>query len=67
MMEQCTWIGCQDKATFVEIGKDFRTWAKLCAAHHNQLEKSIATCRAPAMLSAWIKAQGGAKKAAERM
>ena len=67
MMGPCTWEGCGDGATFAEVGKDGRQWAKLCIAHHNQLEATIATGKAPAIMSVWIKAQGGAKKAAEKM
>jgi hypothetical protein len=67
MMGRCTWEDCASPATFTELNKSGQPWAKLCIAHHNQMETTIAAGKAPAIMSVWIKAQGGAKAAAARI
>lgn len=65
-MTKCTWVDCQNEATTPQIAKDGKEWANLCDAHATELEESAASS-APKMLRAWVKAQGGSKKAAARM
>lgn len=67
MMGPCKWEGCGAPATFAETDKQGAIWTRLCIAHHNQLEATIAAGKAPQIMSVWIKAQGGAKAAAARM
>lgn len=61
---KCTWIGCTAVAAHVKLDKDGAVWAQLCSAHNREFEGAKT---APAVLAAWVKAQGGAKAAAGRM
>jgi hypothetical protein len=67
MMGPCKWEGCTAPATFAEADKQGKPWTRLCIAHHNQLEQTLAAGKAPAIMAVWIKAQGGPKAAAARM
>ncbi len=62
----CTWVGCTERALHPQHGKDGSQWADLCSKHVHELDAAIED-GPPRMLSAWVKAQGGAKKAAARM
>jgi hypothetical protein len=62
----CTWEGCQEQATEKQLDKSGSEWADLCRTHHDELETAITT-DFKAMMRCWVKAKGGAKKAAERM
>ena len=65
-MNYCTWVGCTEAATHPQLDRNGTMWANLCLHHHAQLAESI-VASVPKMLSAWVKAKGGAKKAAEAM
>ena len=63
---QCTWVDCTEASTHPQIGQTGQVWANLCLHHHAELNTAMSTS-VPRMLSAWIKAQGGAKKASMRV
>ena len=65
-MNICTWVGCTVVATHPQLDRNGTMWANLCLHHHAELSESIATS-IPKMVSAWVKAKGGAKKATEAM
>lgn len=64
---KCTWSECEDQGLYVELDRDNKPWANLCAPHHAELETAIGSMDAKALLRSWLRAQGGARKAAERM
>lgn len=68
---QCTWAGCEQPAQHQQIATDGQQWADLCDEHNGQIDKDIDTAFADGdvkrLLSGWVKAQGGSKKAAKRM
>lgn len=66
-MTKCTWVDCENEATKSQIGKDGSVWANLCESHNGMIENAIVNSDAKAILSYWVKAQGGAKKAASRI
>ena len=66
MSAKCTWIDCTATATKAQIATDGEQWAHLCEAHFLELDVAMKSGVKP-MLSAWVKAQGGAKSAAKRM
>ncbi len=63
---KCTWAGCEGEGTAPQIGRDGQRWALLCQKHKDDLDSAIASQSPPRLMQAWIKAQGGAKAAAER-
>jgi hypothetical protein len=68
-MDTCTWADCTNPAIKKQVAEDGEVWANLCNEHAFQMDQSlneIATNPAK-MLGAWVKAQGGSKKAAGRM
>lgn len=62
---KCTWEGCREPATHPQLGKTGEAWANLCTGHDRELASRMSDVRG--ILSGWVKAQGGAKAAAERM
>lgn len=62
----CTWKDCTKEATRPQLGRDGKTWASLCDEHDQKVKDAIASDSAPKIIGAWINAQGGAKKAAQR-
>lgn len=64
--DRCTWVGCKEQAHHPQHAKDGTVWANLCNKHVIELDNGIQD-GPPKALSAWVKAQGGSKKAAERM
>lgn len=65
-IRRCTWLGCVAVATHEQTATDGVVWADLCDPHHRQLDEAKASGSAPKLLGAWMRAQGGAAKAAER-
>lgn len=63
----CTWKDCDKPATQPQVASDGEIWANLCDEHHEKLEESLSSLEPKKLLSAWVKAQGGANKAAKRM
>jgi hypothetical protein len=68
---QCTWKDCPNEAKHPQVASDEQEWANLCDEHKSELDWSILqtgeTQDIRSLMSVWIKAQGGAKKAAKRM
>lgn len=63
----CTWEGCSARAVKAKYDKQNRIWADLCAEHDTEFKRVMVLGGARRVLSAWVKAQGGAAKAAERV
>lgn len=63
----CTWEDCLNEGEYKQIGMDGDTWAVLCKEHNEIMDGSLTDLKPKLVISNWIKAQGGAKKAAERM
>ena len=64
----CTWLACSAAAKHPNRAKTGEIWANLCDRHQQALDESIADDTSPRkMLSAWVKAQGGASIAAKRV
>ena len=63
----CTWADCSKEAAHQHLDKDGKEWCNLCDDHHNKLELGMDSADVKIILSNWVKAQGGAKKATERM
>lgn len=64
---RCTWVDCELDACIPQIARDGTQWANLCAEHALKLDTAIAMNKPKILLAYWVKAQGGSKKAAERM
>ena len=67
---KCTWKDCTEEAIYPLLDKNGNQWAKLCEKHYNEHERAMDRFMEGGgpkkMLSAWVKAQGGAKAAADR-
>ena len=63
---ECTWKGCDRDAVRQQFDRDGNQWADLCEKHHDELEEAVGA-GSKQMLSAWVKAMGGARIAAGRM
>lgn len=63
----CTWFECSNEAVREQRDEQGKVWANLCEDHDRQLTDSLCRGQAAQILSGWVKAQGGAKKAAKRM
>lgn len=63
----CTWLDCSREATQPQLDKNGEQWANLCQECHDYLEHGFVSLDPKRILSNWVKAQGGAKKAAEVM
>ena len=64
---KCTWIDCDVEATHPQIAKDGEEWANLCDEHHEETEQALKSMVPEKLLRAWVRAQGGAKLATQRM
>jgi hypothetical protein len=68
---QCSWaskdVQCQHEGVVSQRARDGEQWAELCEEHDRQLTAAIESGDAKKLMGAYIKAQGGAKKAAARM
>lgn len=61
-------MDCKAEAMHEHADKSGQVWAKLCPAHHDELECAVMPISGPAiLLRAWINAQGGPAAAARRM
>lgn len=63
----CTYVDCKEPGEHQQKAKDGAVWASLCDEHAVLLDNSITSGNQKQILSVWVKAQGGAKKAARRM
>lgn len=70
MSGHCTWESCLLEPEYEELDKQGQVWAELCQQHHCELNEAIrdwASDGGPkVVMKAYIKAQGGSKKAADR-
>lgn len=68
-MRRCTWVGCDKDARHEQISKDQAdVWADLCDDHVEKLYDVIqAKSSDEEIKRAWIDAQGGREKAAQRI
>lgn len=64
---KCTWKDCSQEAHHNRLDKQGNPWAELCDEHQILLDEAINSGDAKKILSAWVKAQGGAKAATRRM
>jgi len=65
---ECTWVKCENKAVRQQLDKNGIGWANLCEEHHILLEETLSDrTKVKQMLSYWIKAQGGAQRATDRV
>lgn len=63
----CTWKGCNGEAEHVYKSQTGQQWAKLCKEHDEIMTTAIKDGEADRLLSCYIKAKGGAQKAASQM
>jgi hypothetical protein len=61
----CTWKECKEQATKHQVGKDGKTWATLCDNHDKELNEALASEDPKKIVSSWVKAKGGAERAAK--
>lgn len=66
-MSTCTWVDCVMPAEQPQVDRSGVVWANLCLGHASTLKTACTDPDVRKMLSAWVKAKGGAKKAAEAM
>ena len=59
---KCTWKGCKNKGSVVQLDRNGEMWAKLCEEHNKQLKEAIDLGDPKTILKCWIKASGGAEK-----
>lgn len=69
MKVECTWEDCPNGGEFKQIATDGEVWAILCKDHNRFMDDGLTgpEFSPKQVMSNWIKAQGGAKKAAKRM
>lgn len=65
---RCTWLNCQSLGCKEWLDKQGHRWALLCIPHDMQLKRELEeSTKIERLISAWVNAQGGSKKAAERI
>jgi hypothetical protein len=64
---KCTWKDCNNEAKHSQISKDNREWANLCYEHNTKFLKDIKEGNVKAILSDWVKANGGSEALAKKM
>ena len=62
----CTWEGCTDRGYHLRLDKQGRPWATLCESHNNMFQAAVDTQNIKKVLSYYVHAVGGSKKAMER-
>jgi hypothetical protein len=69
--ERCTWVDCVDEAKVKHLDRDGKPWAHLCCFHSGEMDDAAdigsPSWKPGALMRCWIRAQGGAKAAADRM
>lgn len=63
----CTFEGCSTEAVHELKSRDGEIWARLCEDHNKQIADAIKANDYKRVVGLWVKAQGGSKKASERM
>ena len=66
-MSECTWVGCEAPAAHIQYDRDGCMWANLCARHAKEFHDAVDGDNVKVICSVWVKAQGGARAAMERM
>jgi hypothetical protein len=66
-MKACTWSGCKQEAIREQLDKQGGVWAHLCAQHDHSLDVALKGGDARKIMTAWVRAQGGAAAAARRV
>ncbi len=71
-MTKCTWVDCASEAVKDQTGVTGEVWARLCTEHDAKLESTLDNVYQgiggpKALLSYWIKAQGGAARMTSKM
>jgi hypothetical protein len=71
---RCSWDGCENAGVYRQKATDGEQWAFLCETHNGKVDGSIdAALKEPSevniktLLGSWVKAQGGAKAATDRV
>lgn len=69
---RCTWDGCEGRPLHPQLSASGEPWAHLCDAHDGEWRlalslPSIGDTGIKRILALWVKAQGGARAAADRM
>lgn len=64
---KCTWKDCNQDGIIDQRDKNNNVWATLCQFHHKIFDNSISNSDLKKILKNWILAQGGSKKATERI
>lgn len=62
----CTWAGCANPARHELGSRDGSKWANLCDEHNAEMDAAVNSPQVGDIVRAWIKAKGGAEKAAAR-
>lgn len=65
----CTWVDCEKSATHLHKDKHGAVWSSLCSEHDAELSAAAIASDTDVrgILRSWVKAQGGATRAARRM
>lgn len=66
METTCTWVDCKHPAEHPQTAADGVLWANLCHGHLKALQDAINDPDTRKLLSAWVRAGGGAKTMASR-
>lgn len=66
-MSKCTWVRCENEAVHEQLDKNEKVWAILCDAHLKLFNAAMESGDTKMVVSTWIKAQGGANTAKERV
>ena len=64
---KCSWLDCESNAARPELDINGREWANLCDAHSKKFNDALRSGDVKKIRACWVRAQGGAKKAAARM
>jgi len=66
-MGKCTWVDCENEATHNQRDKNENVWAILCDVHLKLFNAAMENGNIKMVIATWIKAQGGAHVATERV
>ena len=66
-MTKCSWKGCESEGIHKVTDREGIQWALLCDEHNEELNASIREGSAPKIMSCYVKAKGGAEKAAKEL
>lgn len=66
-MTKCSGKGCESEGTHKVTDREGIQWALLCDEHNEELNASIREGSAPKIMRCYVKAKGGAEKAAKEL